>query len=142
MGYSFQLSAISIPEFQKWSIIPECVPLLYLVMNFRIFFLIRQHRTFNKTSGRWGVSLVKVEKAMNISIFCRKRNCRLNGQHCFSHAVLLNADDQDVLGRPLLSFTIWSCAICQHPDTHVVDPKHTQWHCQNHLLMYFSTSWW
>lgn len=57
--------------------------------------MIRQHRTFNKKSGRWSVSPVKVNKSYDHIHILQERivEARLNDQQGMGHSVVLDGDD-------------------------------------------------
>lgn len=62
-----------------------------------------QHRTFNKKSGRWSVSPVKVDKSYDHIHILQERivEARRIDQQGIRHSVLLDADDRRHLGRTI-----------------------------------------
>lgn len=68
-----------------------------------VFFFIRQHRTFNKKSGRWSVTPVKVEKSYEhvSKLMTNIVVARISDEEGMSHPVVLGADDPRRLSKTI-----------------------------------------
>lgn len=68
-----------------------------------MIFLTRQHRTFNKKSGRWSVTPVKTEKSYEhvSKLMTRIVVARISDGEGMSHPVVLGADDPRRLSRTI-----------------------------------------